>query len=151
MISPSVADLELLHLHDELDAAVADAYGWPANLTAADVVARVVALNRERLAEEAAGQVRWLRPAFQAPAEVRRRAEQAALDVDEGATLPAWPKLVPAQYVALRAALADAPPSAPADLARRFRGVRPAKLAPMLQALAALGQVREAGGGRYVA
>jgi len=142
----------LRHLHDELDAAVADAYGWPATLPAADVVARVVALNRERLAEEAEGQVRWLRPAFQAPAEeVRRQAAQAALDVDEGATLPAWPKLVPAQYVALRAALADAPPSAPADLARRFRGVRPAKLAPMLQALAALGQAREAGGGRYVA
>jgi len=141
----------LRHLHEELDAAVADAYGWPVNLPAADVVARVVALNRERLGEEAAGQVRWLRPAFQAPAELRRQAAQAALDVDEGATLPAWPKLVPAQYVALRAALADAPPSAPADLARRFRGVRPAKLAPMLQALAALGQAREAGGGRYVA
>lgn len=141
----------LQHLHEELDAAVADAYAWPVNLPAAKVVARVVALNRERLAEEATGQVRWLRPDYQAPAEQRRQPAQAALDVDEGATLPAWPKAVPAQYVALRAALAGASPSAPADLARRFRGVRPAKLAPMLQALAALGQTREAGSGRYVA
>ena len=57
----------LQHLHDELDVAVAAAYGWPVNLPAAEVVARVVALNRERLAEEAAGQVRWLRPDYQAP------------------------------------------------------------------------------------
>jgi hypothetical protein len=145
----------LQHLHDELDAAVADAYGWPVNLPATEVVARVVALNRARLAEEAAGQVRWLRPDYQAPAEQRRiaaqNAEQAALDVYVNAALPAWPKGVPAQYVALRAALTGGAPSAPADLARRFRGAHRAKLAPMLAVLAAMGQARDAGGGRYVA
>jgi len=145
----------LQHLHDELDAAVADAYGWPVTLPAAEVVARVVALNRARLAEEAAGKVRWLRPEYQAPAEQRRiaaqDAEQAALDVDVDAALPAWPKGVPAQYVALRAALAGGTPSAPADLARRFRGAPRPKLASMLAVLAAMGQARDAGGGRYVA
>ncbi len=145
----------LQHLHNELDAAVADAYGWPVNLPAAEVVARVVDLNRARMAEEATGQVRWLRPDYQAPAEQHRKAaqdtDQAALDVDVDAALPAWPKGVPAQYVALRAALTGGTPSAPADLARRFRGARPAKLAPMLAVLAAMGQAREAGGGRYVA
>jgi len=40
----------LRHLHDRLDVAVAAAYGWPADLSAA-IVERVVALNRERAAE----------------------------------------------------------------------------------------------------
>ncbi len=143
----------LRHLHDRLDAAVAAAYGWPADLPAAAIVERVVALNRERAAEEAAGQVRWLRPAYQAPAEMAQaaRKEQLAMAMDAGAALPAWPKAVGAQYVALRATLARIGRAGPADLARQFRGVRAAKLAPMLEALAAMGQAREAGGGRYVA
>ncbi len=142
----------LRHLHDRLDAAVAAAYGWPADLPAAAIVERVVALNRERAAEEAAGQVRWLRPAYQAPAEVAQaaRKEQLAMAMEADAALPAWPKAVGAQYVALRAALARTGRAGPADLARQFRGVRPARLAPMLEALAAMGQARDAGGGRYV-
>lgn len=61
----------LRRLHDRLDAAVAEAYGWPADLPAAEIVARVVALNKERAAEEAEGVVRWLRPEFQAPMEAQ--------------------------------------------------------------------------------
>lgn len=53
-------------LHDDLDAAVAAAYGWPAELSAQEIVARLVALNAERAAEEAAGTIRWLRPDYQA-------------------------------------------------------------------------------------
>ena len=55
------------HFHDQLDAAVAEAYGWPAELAPAEIVARLVALNAERAAEEAAGTVRWLRPEYQVP------------------------------------------------------------------------------------
>ncbi|MGI4939701.1 MAG: class I SAM-dependent DNA methyltransferase, partial [Janthinobacterium lividum] len=143
----------LRHLHDRLDAAVAAAYGWPADLPAAAIVERVVALNRERVAEEAAGHVRWLRPAYQAPAEVAQaaRKEQLAMAMEADAALPTWPKAPGAQYVALRAALARIGHAGPSDLARQFRGVRPAKLAPMLEVLAAIGQARDAGGGRYVA
>jgi hypothetical protein len=54
-------------LHGDLDAAVAAAYGWPADLAPAEIVARLVALNAERAAEEAAGHVRWLRPDYQEP------------------------------------------------------------------------------------
>ncbi len=54
-------------LHADLDVAVAAAYGWPADLPPAEIVTRLVALNRERAAEEAAGTVRWLRPDYQAP------------------------------------------------------------------------------------
>ena len=59
-------------LHDDLDLAVADAYGWGeewrrAPLPPAEIVRRLVALNAERAAEEANGHVRWLRPDYQIP------------------------------------------------------------------------------------
>ena len=56
------------HLHDQIDAAVFDAYGWPRDLADEEILARLVALNQERRAEEARGLVRWLRPEYQAPA-----------------------------------------------------------------------------------
>ncbi len=54
-------------LHEQIDAAVAAAYGWPADLPPADIVTRLVALNAARAAEEAAGHIRWLRPDYQIP------------------------------------------------------------------------------------
>jgi type II restriction/modification system DNA methylase subunit YeeA len=38
----------LVHAHDGLDAAVAAAYGWPADLADDDLLGRLLALNRER-------------------------------------------------------------------------------------------------------
>jgi hypothetical protein len=57
----------LKQLHDDLDAAVFDAYHWPRTLTDAEILERLVALNAERAREEAAGQIRWLRPDYQIP------------------------------------------------------------------------------------
>ncbi|WP_252257614.1 class I SAM-dependent DNA methyltransferase [Erythrobacter aurantius] len=54
-------------LHEQIDAEVAAAYGWPADLPPAEIVARLVALNAERASEEKAGKVRWLRPDYQVP------------------------------------------------------------------------------------
>jgi hypothetical protein len=48
-----------------LDAAVFEAYGWPATLTDDQVLERLVALNAERAMEERDDRVRWLRPDFQ--------------------------------------------------------------------------------------
>ncbi len=62
-------------LHRQIDAAVADAYGWPADMSPAQIVARLVALNHQRAAEERGGHVRWLRPDYQRP---RRGARQDA-------------------------------------------------------------------------
>ena len=94
----------LRQLHDEIDAAVLDAYGWSDLLPllrmahgntppAADqsredarrafdeaVLERLVALNTERAAEEARGLVRWLRPEFQNP-QASAAPEQEAMDV----------------------------------------------------------------------
>lgn len=140
-------------LHDRLDAAVAASYGWPANLSDAAVVANVVALNAERVKEEAAGTVRWLRPEFQAPEETRRKAVQTEMAVAESTAPDAapWPKDVPSQFILLRTALARAPASAQ-DMSRRFKGApRGTKMAEMLATLAALGQARSIGNGRYAA
>lgn len=54
-------------LHEQIDEAVAAAYGWPADLPPSEIVARLVALNAERAAEEKVGTVRWLRPDYQIP------------------------------------------------------------------------------------
>ncbi len=59
-------------LHEQIDAEVAAAYGWAddwknGNLPPAEIVARLVALNAARAAEEKAGTIRWLRPDYQRP------------------------------------------------------------------------------------
>jgi hypothetical protein len=56
----------LQQLHDDLDAAVFAAYGWPPTLTDEQILTHLVALNSERASEESRGLVRWLRPDFQA-------------------------------------------------------------------------------------
>src|SRR3546814_13775867 len=68
----------LRQIHADLDAAVAEAYGWPADLADEEILERLVALNHARAAEERAGRVRWLRPALQAPMEAgaARRPQQ---------------------------------------------------------------------------
>ena len=108
----------LRQLHDELDAAVCDAYGWPPTLTDEEILERLVALNAERAAEEAQGLVRWLRPEYQAP---RDRGDLRGFGNLEGLThtrdrrqhnpprraLLAWPSRMAEQAQAVRGALAS--------------------------------------------
>jgi len=56
----------LYRLHQELDVAVAEAYGWPVDITTDDILANLLELNQKRTKEEKSGQVKWLRPEFQA-------------------------------------------------------------------------------------
>jgi hypothetical protein len=58
----------LVDLHGRLDRAVLRAYGWPVELPDEQVLEGLVRLNGERVAEEADGRVRWLRPELQAGA-----------------------------------------------------------------------------------
>jgi hypothetical protein len=120
----------LKELHDQLDAAVANAYGWPADLSTDEILHRLVDLNAERAAEEARGLVRWLRPEYQAKGEAVPQGTQAELEVDEdapAAPAPAeaqpWPKDLPAQAAALSAVLATlTAPATVAEIATRFEG-----------------------------
>jgi hypothetical protein len=109
-----VAQTEILRqLHDELDAAVADAYGWPVDLPDADILVNLVALNKERAAEEARGVVRWLRPDYQAPETVTATTTALITEETEVETVVAltpiepqpWPKDLKGQLGALRALL----------------------------------------------
>lgn len=77
----------LRQLHDDLDAAVAAAYGWPWPLPDAEILERVVALNAARAAEEAKGIVRWLRPDYQKP--LFAGESQSALGLEDGETVGA--------------------------------------------------------------
>lgn len=144
----------LLDLHRAIDAAVADAYGWPADLSDRDILFRLVALNKERAAEEARGLVRWLRPEFQNPGGVQA-GEQLSADLGEAtvaATRPAWPKLPADQVQALRQTLSAANSALAADaVARAFKGARGKQVKDMLDLLVALGQARRIGDGRYAA
>jgi hypothetical protein len=98
----------LRQIHDDLDAAVLEAYGWSdllpilhvahgndapaAGQTREDagrafeeaILERLVALNAERVSAETHGLVRWLGPEFQNP-QAQAAPEQARLDTDVSA------------------------------------------------------------------
>jgi hypothetical protein len=141
--------------HDAIDALVAEAYGWPADLSDEEILARLVALNKERAAEEAKGLIRWLRPEFQAP-DYKAPVTQT-LDLGEAATvLPdnviPWPGSLPEQVSAVQSILSAAgSPLAPQDVARAFKGKRAATVRPVLEALAGIGMARRLMDGRYAA
>lgn len=159
----------LKSLHDELDDAVLAAYGWsdlaeglrqaqPEREGAVEqLLERLVALNQKRAAEEAAGTVRWLRPAFQqrgsvatqspldiAPEDAADEAALAALPAAPVVTRP-WPSGLPEQIKQVAEVLAATPrPLALADLEARFtaRGRWRDRLPTILDTLEALGRAR---------
>ena len=141
--------------HDAIDVLVAQAYGWPADLADEEILTRLVALNKERAAEEAKGLIRWLRPEFQAP-DYAAPINQT-LDLGEAAAvLPdnviPWPGTLPEQVSAVQSILSAAgSPLAPQDVARAFKGKRAATVRPVLDALAGIGMARRLGDGRYAA
>ena len=150
-------------LHDQIDALVAEAYGWPADLSDDEILARLVALNAERAAEEKRGLVRWLRPDYQrARAGVAGRAEARADEEQLEAPLvvvadkeqkPLFPVGDVERTAAVFAALSDA--RGPLDakiLARAFRQGAKVEhaIARVLASLARLGHIYTADGRDYV-
>ncbi len=53
-------------LHARLDALVLQAYGWPVTTSKSELLSRLFDLNQARRLEEEDGEVRWLRPDYQA-------------------------------------------------------------------------------------
>ena len=146
--------LIIKELHDRLDVAVADAYGWPADLGDDDILSRLVALNKERAEEEKRGLVRWLRPDYQIPRFGKTLDKQAAreegaqvaamLDVTEKVQLPSFPAGAVEQTAAVFAVLAGS--NAPIDaksIAAQFRRTKTTekKIDDVLASLARLGHV----------
>ena len=146
--------------HDAIDAGVADAYGWgdehrAGTLDDETILTRLVALNKERAAEEARGLIRYVRPDFQDPG--YRAPVSGTLDLGEAAAAPVsnvvpWPVSLPDQVSAVQAILAAAAqPLGAQDIARTFKGKRAATVRPVLDALASLGMARRLNDGRYAA
>jgi hypothetical protein len=143
-------------LHDRIDAAVAEAYGWPADLSDEEIVARLVALNAERRAEEKAGKVRWLRPDYQIAragitqlgADAREEQIEAVLP-EAAAKKPSFPRDAIGQTAAVLAALRSGGVLGPEEVARGYaqgRRIVP-KVTATMQALTRLGYVSAEPGG----
>jgi hypothetical protein len=154
----------LRQLHDELDAAVAQAYGWPADLPEAEILARLVALNHERAEEEKNGVVRWLRPEYQCrdkakpikqaklglevPAKPTKKGKPAKRAAKVAPIL--WPATLPEQFQAVRSVLASfGEPATSEQVAKAYARAPRAKVQEILETLAAQGFVRVGEGGEY--
>ena len=149
----------LKQIHDELDAAVFDAYVWPVTLTDEEILERLVALNAERVAEEARGLIRWLRPDFQN----RSQQTQQAIDIedssdDEAATTKPPTKAkesakkLPEQVLAIRQQLSTASkPLTAHDMAKLFTRAKADRIEELLQSLVILGSARQVDGNKFVA
>lgn len=150
----------LQQLHDDLDAAVFAAYGWPTTLTDAEILQRLVHLNAQRADEEKRGIIHWLRPEYQSAGQRAKSEEQDELPLKPKKPAKAksgsppsalrskpakqpWPKSLADRIRAAEAALhaAGAPVTA-ADLSKHFTSTQPAALQEILESLAALGRAR---------
>lgn len=138
----------LKQIHDDLDAAVFEAYGWPATLTDEEILERLVALNAERAEEEKRGLVRWLRPEFQNPGGAKAATQEALPSTDDdeeepvstaAAPLP-WPKPLPERISAVRDLLARGGEARSlATVASAFSKAKPKDVEAVLESLSSLG------------
>ena len=154
----------LRQLHDELDAAVAAAYGWGEDWREeggrkaedGEILERLVALNKQRADEESRGTVRYLRPAYQHPAAAPVQSDlrlptsaliplSSVLRPQTSETAPlAWPDTLAEQIALVRGVIhqtAWQPADGAKTLARHFTGVRAPTVQRLVDALAALGHV----------
>lgn len=135
----------LREIHDRLDAAVFEAYGWPQDLSDEGILERLVALNAERVREEQSGNVRWLRPDYQRSGEPRAptRTPVVAPAEEAGATRgPAlvWPKQLPDRIALVRDLVSVSRASwTVRQVTASFKGARANDVEPILESLAAIG------------
>ena len=138
----------LRQLHDDLDAAVFAAYGWPPTLTDPEILERLVALNAERAKEEASGLVRWLRPDYQKPGGAQPQQTALAVKIEPEARPGtkragelAWPKTLSEQVKVVSAELAAVKePVTAAEMANRFGRAKASHVGEILETLCAMGK-----------
>ena len=148
----------LRQLHDDLDSAVFAAYGWPATLTDAEILERLVALNAERAAEEKRGVIHWLRPEYQAklnpatpvtaelPLTLDKKSIKAKTTAQKPKGKESWPKKMAERVQVVEAVLHRIGTATPADLAAHISRARPADVAEILETLVTMGRAREKNG-----
>ena len=150
----------LRQIHDDIDAVVVETYGLAPTATDDAILTHLCALNAQRAAEERAGTIRYLRPAFQNPASTATQTTLTTPDAGEvsKSTTPVpqskipWPKTLAEQAQSVRTALAAL--IAPADaetLASSFKNANSERIAELLETLASLGQARALPDGTYIA
>jgi hypothetical protein len=139
----------LAQIHEDLDAAVLEAYGWgdlsrsvgvsptpeqkegarDAHAPCEELLTRLVALNHARAAEEKRGLIRYLRPDYQNKNSPAPQPRQTTLPGTETSSLktenlklatPSWPERLPAQVTLIRQLLAQTPTATPAQLSAHF-------------------------------
>jgi len=157
--------LVLDELHREIDRLTLTTYGWEdlieptysADDRTAELLRRLVALNAERAAAEARGEVRWLRPDYQIPrfAKGTVTGPEQVRDLigetsDAKAARPAFPADRTGQHLAVLTLLHTTPePLSPADIAAGFKGREVApRVDKALRALARLGYAQPTPDGR---
>jgi methylase of polypeptide subunit release factors len=143
----------LRDLHDELDALVAEAYGWPWPMEKEEILERLVQLHDERVAEEKQGKIRWLRPDYQIP-RFAPKSVAAKLDLPEPAAAPAtevqkpWPGTAVEQLTAIGALVAQRPMTAE-EVVAAFDSAKGDLVERHLDTLALMGEVIVDAEGRY--
>ena len=143
----------LRDLHDEIDQLVALAYKWEWPLEEVDILGRLVSLHDQRLREEDAGRVRWVRPELQVVRFGKEPAGAPELDLGEATTKEdrepvEWPDSAVEQIGVIKAALATEPRSL-GDLVASFLGADRRLIRRHIETLELLGEVRTAPDGRY--
>ncbi len=149
----------LRDIHDELDALVAQAYGWPWPMEREEILERLVALHDERVAEEARGIVRWLRPEYQIPrfgASVPVANDELALPATSAGSATAasttasapWPASAVEQLSAVSSLISQRARTVDETLGA-FSGARRDLIQRHLETLALLGEVELDANGRY--
>lgn len=145
----------LADLHESLDVAVAEAYGWAWPDDPAVLLERLVDLQRLRIDEESQGIVRWMRPAFQEPVSASTsRAASFVLPLSDSLSessplrSQAWPKDLFEQIRAVRAVVNEGPASVD-EVASRFIGARTDLVQRHLDTLALMGELSRRDSGHY--
>lgn len=144
----------LKDLHDQIDAAVAEAYGWPVDLSDEDILQHLVDLNRERHLEEIGGHIRWLRPDYQNPGGEAQASKTGELALEKEVQVEGqhpWPKDLPEQMSLIRAVLSDLGSASVEDVRKQFKRGQSKQIRERLETLAMLGQAEKIEGDKYAA
>ncbi len=136
----------LLGLHDDLDTAVAAAYGWLPALSQQEVLGRLTQLNAVRRQEEKAGLVRYLRPAYQDPKGAQQNDLGITLETPDAVSdaLLEFPGRLAEQAQAVRQVLLNAQrPLSTKEIAGYFRAAKGERLEEIVEMFVELGQARQ--------